>query len=187
MARYSTKELNWKDKRSRLIRSIVTVGSGIIVLFVVLYNIDRPIGEVIPEMGSRIHVTEGIDPGPYNSNPPTSGIHYETSLEAGFYEENIYQYAEGYLVHSLEHGYVIFWYNCSILSENECMELKTQIHSVMAKADNYKVIAFPWKKIDVPVAMTAWGRLLSMESFNADTALSFIKQNREKNPEPAGH
>jgi len=103
------------------------------------------------------------------------------------YEDNTYQYAEGYLVHSLEHGYVIFWYNCSILIENECVELKTQIRSVMAEADNYKVIAFPWAKIDVPVAMTAWGRLLSMESFNADTALSFIKQNRERSPEPAGH
>jgi len=187
MAKHSIKEINRKDKRSRLIQSIVSIGSAIIVLFLVLYNIDRPIGEVIPEMGSRIHVDEGIDPGPYNSNPATSGMHYETSLEAGFYEDNVYQYAEGYLVHSLEHGYVIFWYNCSILSENECMELKTQIRSVMAEADNYKVIAFPWTKIDVPVAMTAWGRLLNMESFNADTAFSFIKQNRERSPEPAGH
>lgn len=187
MAKNIGKKSNRETRQSRLIQTIVFSGATIIVLLLVLYNINRPIGAVIPENESRIHVEEGTDPGPFNSNPPTSGKHYETSLDAGFYEDNVYEYAEGYLVHSLEHGYVIFWYNCSILSENECLELKTQIRSVMAEADNYKVIAFPWTKIDMPVAMTAWGRLLEMERFDSNMAIAFNEQNREKSPEPAGH
>jgi len=176
-----------QQRKPATVMPVLFIGASLIVLFLVLYNINRPIGQVIPEMGSRIHIEEGKDPGPYNSNPPTSGIHYETSLEAGFYEDNPYEYAEGFLVHSLEHGYVIFWYNCSLLGAEDCQALKIQIRDVMEQAGNYKVIAFPWATIDVPVAMTAWGRLLDMDKFDPEKALAFIEQNRERSPEPAGH
>ncbi|NOH04996.1 MAG: DUF3105 domain-containing protein [Chloroflexi bacterium] len=69
-----------------------------------------------------------LAPGQYNSDPPTSGLHYATEARAGFYEENIYTYPAAYLVHNLEHGYVIIWYNCDLLNETGCAELKSQIH-----------------------------------------------------------
>ncbi len=47
------------------------------------------------------HVPEGTDPGPYNSNPPTSGPHYGQEYEAGFFDEQSpesrVKYTEGYL------------------------------------------------------------------------------------------
>ena len=65
-------------------------------------------GEAIPEMVSSPHIAPDSDPGEYNSDPPTSGLHYASEAEAGFYDENIYTHPAGYLVHNLEHGYVIF-------------------------------------------------------------------------------
>lgn len=141
-------------------------------------------GERVPIMGDISHVPEGSDPNPYNSNPPTSGIHYPEDLKAGFYTENSYDYPEGYLVHNLEHGYVIFWYNCNLLSDAACTTLKSQIQSVMDEKDNFKLIAYPWEKTDVPVVLTSWGRTLPMESFDREAALDFYRRNLNKAPEP---
>lgn len=47
----------------------------------------------------------------YNSNPPTSGDHFANWTKKGVYD---LPRADGNLVHSLEHGYVIIWYDCQI-------------------------------------------------------------------------
>ena len=91
---------------------------------------------------------------------------------------------EGYLIHNLEHGYIIFWYNCNILDENECTALTDQIRQVMDSFDNFKTIAFPWDSIDVPLVMTSWGRLLRFETFDAELASNFYRTNLNKAPEP---
>lgn len=144
------------------------------------------LGEDVPIMPDTTHVAEDTDPGPYNSDPPTSGKHYEATLNAGFYNDGDVSadYPEGHLVHNLEHGYVIFWYNCSLLDETGCTELKGQIQEVMADENNFKVIAFPWPSIDVPVVMTSWGRILRMESFDPQVAQNFVQNRRNKAPEP---
>lgn len=46
----------------------------------------------------------------YNSNPPTSGDHYPAWITKGFYDT---PRLDPFLVHSMEHGYVIFWYDCA--------------------------------------------------------------------------
>lgn len=45
----------------------------------------------------------------YKSNPPTSGPHYAEPEKPGVYSTPP---LDGKLVHSMEHGYVIIWYNC---------------------------------------------------------------------------
>jgi hypothetical protein len=140
-------------------------------------------GEEIPIMSSS-HITVDSDPGKYNSDPPTSGPHYPNEAQAGFYDTNIYQYPAGYLVHNLEHGYIIFWYNCAGLSESACSELKSQIKAVMDEVNNVKLIAYPWDSVDVPVVMTSWGRLQKVETFDAAQARAFYKTNLNRSPEP---
>jgi hypothetical protein len=134
------------------------------------------------------HVEDGTDPGPYNSNPPTSGTHFPSTFEAGFYDEedmvSMPPYPEGYLVHNLEHGYVIFWYNCAPLDPTACDEMKAQIQGVMEEFDGYKLIAFPWSTIDVPVVMTSWGQMQEMERFDEGLARRFIRRNLNEAPEP---
>jgi hypothetical protein len=147
-----------------------------------------PMGQEFDVMAAN-HVAEGSDPGPYNSNPPTSGRHYASEYDAGFYRPGdpatLAPYPAGYLVHNLEHGYVIFWYNCEALdSSADCTALKDAIAAVMDQADNWKMIAFPWTSIDTPVVLTTWGRLLAMDEFDADLAMDFVRRNRNQAPEP---
>ena len=130
------------------------------------------------------HIPADSDPGEYNSDPPTSGPHYADEARAGFYDTNSYQYPAEYLVHNLEHGYVIFWYNCGLLDDDACTELKSQIKSVMDEFNNVKVIAYPWDSLDVPVAMTSWGRLHKMKTFNEAQARAFYGSNLNRSPEP---
>lgn len=43
---------------------------------------------------------------------------------------------------------------------------------------------YPWKSLEVPLAMTSWGRLQRFETFDAAQASAFIKANRNRAPEP---
>lgn len=65
-------------------------------------------GTLVDDLG-RDHVPVGTKVE-YNSNPPTSGNHYEEWVRAGVFDR---PQEDGYLIHSLEHGYVIISYNCS--------------------------------------------------------------------------
>lgn len=172
-----------QQTRHNLIWGVLGVGVLAVISVFVWQGVQPRAGEEIPIMSSS-HITLDSEPGKYNSDPPTSGPHYPNEAQAGFYDTNIYQYPAGYLVHNLEHGYIIFWYNCARLSESACSELKSQIKAVMDEVNNVKVIAYPWDSIDVPVVMTSWGRLQKVETFDAAQARAFYKTNLNRSPEP---
>ena len=177
-------------KRNRILKRLMWVGLFVIVIGILgyaLFSRPRPAaGEAVDVMPDTSHVAEGNDPGPYNTDPPTSGRHYDNEMDAGFYNERDKQvpYPAGYLVHDLEHGYVIFWYNCSLVSDQECSDLKSNIKSVMDQVNNFKVIAYPWSSIDVPVVMTSWGRIQKFDQFDPGQAQAFVQANQNKAPEP---
>ena len=169
--------------RTKFVWSGLGLGVLAIVGLMVWQGVRPRTGEEVPIMTST-HIAADSDPGEYNSDPPTSGPHYSSEAPAGFYDTNSYQYPAGYLVHNLEHGYIIYWYNCGLLGEAACTDLKSQIKSVMDEVNNVKAIAYPWDSLDVPVAMTSWGRLQKMETFNAAQARAFYKSNLNRSPEP---
>jgi hypothetical protein len=176
-------------QRREQIRNYAIWGSlGLLLLavigFVVWQGVRPAAGEAIPEMVSTPHIPPDSDPGEYNSDPPTSGLHYASEAEAGFYDENIYTYPAGYLVHNLEHGYVIFWYNCDIISESECSDLKSQIRTVIDELGGTKLIAYPWPSLDVPVAVTSWTCLQKFETFDPEQAKAFYRTNLNRAPKP---
>lgn len=47
-----------------------------------------------------------------------------------------------------------------------------------------KMIAYPWPSLDVPLAMTSWGRLQKFETFDAQAAKAFYRANLNRAPEP---
>lgn len=186
-------------KRRQQIRLFGLILVGVLVLGGIAFAVTRSQnkglpstgnpGRAVPVMADTSHYPEGGELPEHNSNPPSSGPHYASTYQVGFYDEaraaTLPTLHEGYLVHNLEHGYVIFWYNCALLEDAAaCDTLKTQIQDVMDQADNFKVIGFPWPSIDYPVVMTSWGRVLEFESFDPETALAFILHNRNKAPEP---
>ena len=177
-----------RQRREQMRNYALWAGLGLVVLavigFIVWQGARPAAGEEIPIMTSDPHIPPDTDPGKYNSDPPTSGLHYAGEAEAGFYDTNSYTYPAGYLVHNLEHGYVIFWYNCDIISESECSDLKAQVQSVMDELSGTKLIAYPWPSLDVPVAVKSWGRLQKFETFDADQAKAFYRTNLNRAPEP---
>ncbi len=144
-------------------------------------------GESIAIQG-RSHIQVGEAHDPYNSDPPTSGPHYETPAEAGFYEAAP---VDEQLVHSMEHGYVIIWYNCSSLSPDDCSRLKNDIRDTMGQVENSpithtsKLIATPRPTMDHLLALTSWGRLDKFDSFDKQRILNFIRVFRDAAPEPS--
>jgi hypothetical protein len=200
MSKSTRERIKAKKRRARL----RNVAIGAVIVFVVAAGLtylanqsrERESGAAIPipqvqlveEMEEVSHVAEGTDPGPYNTDPPTSGKHYATQAFAGFNDESDLEsfgdYPPGYLVHSLEHGYVIFWYNCDAFGGADCEDLKDDIQRVMGRVGDFKVIAFPWSSIEVPVVMTSWGRMLSFEQFDADIAEQYVRNFRNQAPEP---
>ena len=66
------------------------------------------IGEKKEDLG-RDHVTDiyGVN---YNSNPPISGPHFPVWAKKGLYDRLL---SDGYLIHSLEHGYIVISYDCT--------------------------------------------------------------------------
>lgn len=186
-------QVHARQRRQKLITNLIWGGLGIAVLAVVgvlVWQAVRPAaGEAVAvPANSDQHVAAGTPPGPYNTDPPTGGAHYAETLPAKFYEEvdvaSLPEYPQGYLVHNLEHGHVIFWYNCDLLDETSCGNLKEQIREVMDDLNGFKVVAFPWKTLDMPVAMTSWDRIQRFESFDPTQALAFVRVNRNRAPEP---
>lgn len=186
-AKTKREERRIKSQRQRQVSLLIWGAVGLavaaIIGFVIWQGVKPAAGEAVAEMESP-HIATDTDPGVYNSDPPTSGPHYAEEADAGFFETNIYTYPAGYLVHNLEHGYVIFWYNCDLISESECSTLKTEIRAVMDELGGTKLIAYPWQTLDVPVVLTSWTRIQKLESFDAEQAKAFYRANLNRAPEP---
>lgn len=179
-------------KRSSQIQSSVIWGAlGLATLglfgFLVYNAIRPPAGEAV-EIVSREHVPEPTPPGPFNTDPPTSGAHYADTFEPGFYSEedlaSLPPHPAGYLVHNLEHDYSIVWYNCSILTQAECDSMVADIRQALEAMSGSKLIAFPWSTQAEPVVFTHWGRILRFEAFDARALANFHRANLGRAPEP---
>jgi len=136
----------------------------------------------IPDLG-----TDHVDTGSYvnyNSNPPTSGPHYGQSLSAGFYEDVV---EDGHIVHSMEHGYVVIWYNCDGVNNQACDDLKSQIETIITDHNTYKLIGMDRTGgMDHLIALTSWGKLAYLDKFDEAFINDFIDANQNKSPEPGG-
>ena len=94
------------------------------------------------------------------------------------------------VVHNLEHGYVVIWYNCSTRDEAQCQTLKAQIKEVMQRArpvvfttDAKKLIAAPRPGLDSLLALTAWNRIYKLNAFEETSVTQFINDFRNRAPE----
>lgn len=181
-------KMHERQRKQKIKTNLIWGGIGAVVLamigLIIWQGVRPAAGESVQIMVSDPHIPVDSDPGQYNSNPPTSGRHYAEEAQTGFYESNIYTYPAAYLVHNLEHGYVIFWYNCDLLDESGCANLKEQIRTTIDELGGTKLIAYPWNTIDVPLVMTSWGRLQRFETFDAEQAKTFYRANLNKAPEP---
>ncbi len=184
-----------RRQNSHLLTYLLLGGGAVIVIFIVALLIQSSsqaappvalMGTPVPNL-SRDHIPNTQDPNPYSTNPPSGGHHFDTTLPAKFYQESdlasLPKYPEGYLVHNLEHGYVIFWYNCAVPG-TDCAALKQSIQNVMNKYGGDKLIAFPWSSLTVPLAMTTWGQVMYFQKVDEALMGKFVQTNRYQAPEP---
>lgn len=134
--------------------------------------------------GAQQHLAEGQTTN-YEDSPPTHGPHATSALPAGVYDDpftnvlgdrpTIYQ-----AVHSLEHAYVILWYEDLTTEEQRALERRYE--------DERKVIVVPYPQLedDTKMALTAWGRSVKCEEPSARVADAFIDLFRgaRSAPEP---
>jgi hypothetical protein len=114
----------------------------------------------------------------YKQNPPTSGDHNEFAAEDGSY---LVAPQFETLVHSLEHGRVILWYQ-----PNAPAQLKGQVKALFDE-DNFHMIAVPNdRKMPSQIAASSWTRSITCPEVNNSTwdALRLFRDRyRDQAPE----
>lgn len=169
------------------------------------------VGQVV-EIQSRDHIKVGEVHPAYNSNPPTSGWHYNDPVSAGIY---ITEFPDENLIHSLEHGYVIISYNCNVKEESsyklvpkvlahgeelestpsaessssaitlgeDCHNLQDGLRDLVNANKGWKLILTPRTKLEFRVVLTAWGRIDKFNNFDKERIERFIKTYLNQGPE----
>ena len=220
-----------KVEQGEKTKRLLLLGGGVVVIIIVgilswflLQKSTEPEkpkpGKEVADIGQQ-HVADTTSVT-YNSNPPTSGSHFEVWAKRGAYSNVI---ADGYLIHSLEHGYVIISYNCASKEESKefasasaglftiaklkpdskmsaftsenppaqeiglpesfqsdsCKKIVEQL-SVFLK-DFDRVIIVPRPQMESKIAVTAWNRIDTMDSFDEERIRSFIAAFHNAGPE----
>jgi hypothetical protein len=181
-----TRKQRREEKEAQRRRSqLAWIAAGVIVALllvgVVGWSIrqsSQPVpGEAVPIQGQQ-HIAPGQSHPPYNSDPPTSGWHYDQPADAGFYETAL---PDEQLVHNLEHGHVIISYDCSKLAD--CEPVKAELRAIVGRFQRWKVVAVARENADAAIALTAWGRIDKLETYDEDRIVAFVKHWRDRGPE----
>lgn len=100
--------------------------------------------------GTQQHVPVGTEMS-YPDSPPAAGRHWERwdPMERKFYTADD-RPELGLLVHNLEHGYTILWYDETIANDEEKLDLVRAIASKYKGTDNFRLRfkAVPWTDKD---------------------------------------
>jgi hypothetical protein len=105
----------------------------------------------------------------YDTNPPSGGDHYANWANFQTYD---FPVPPGFIVHSLEHGAVAFWYNCPEGCADEVDEVQDFIDALPEDplcdgADSVRrVILVPNPDLESRWAASAWGWTLNAECFD---------------------
>jgi hypothetical protein len=150
-------------------------------------------GEFHPSQGN-LHLRNGQPFSAYSTDPPTSGPHWiggaafttpKGRIVAippawGVYDEELPKEA---LVHAMEHGGVIVWYNPAAGCDGDCQSSVTRLvtHYV---AGGRHVILVPYHGLHTAVALTAWTRLERLDRVDVSAIDAFVAaHDRRYDPE----
>lgn len=121
-----------------------------------------------PADGNQDHVPVGTEMPPYPDAPPAFGQHWETwdGMERKFYTPSD-RPDLGLIVHNLEHGYTILWYDETAADDDEMMDQVRAISQKYKGTSNLrlKFKAVPWTEDDGAafpkgqhIAFTHWSK-----------------------------
>jgi hypothetical protein len=177
------------DPRLLIVGGVLVVGVVLIVVALVVFSKpDASIGIPQPDKGGT-HVQDGTDvrgsnPDAYGSLPATSGPHWADPDDWGVYTT---PQAESQVVHNLEHGGIVVWYQPDKLDAAGVAQL-TQWANQQLRGAQFKVILSPWSGADFghPIAVTAWNYLLYQDAVDIGQISGFLQAHYQRSPEPNG-
>lgn len=150
---------------------ILSLVGGLAFYFMTKKRVPKP-GQVFESLGNE-HVRELASPHkPYNSVPPTSGPHLPRIAPWGI---ATVQVPDELIVHNLEDGGIVISYDPVRLDGPSIEKLK----GIMGKYDD-QILLHPYTKpaLEKPIALTAWTRLLTLESVDEGKIVEFITAYR---------
>jgi hypothetical protein len=176
------------DPRILVIGGVLVI--GLVVLGVVLLfggGSGARVGQRMADEGAG-HVNQGQVPT-YQSRPATSGQHWNVGggvapMNWGVYTTPV---PEPAIVHNLEHGGVVIWYQPGEASADDVAAL-TQYVEQQVRSAKFKVILSPWGGEDFghPIAATAWNWMLYQDAADVDEIRAFVDDHYGEAPEPFG-
>lgn len=139
-----------------------------------------PVVDVPPAPGVPRHLNGELT---YDRVPPSSGDHHPnpmTALRRVFTPEDGAPVER--IVHNLEHGYVVVWYDPA-RADTELLD------SVLDTIDERKVFAAPWPRggMPAPYVVTAWGHEQHCTGVSGEAVRAFFAEHGGPNgeaPEP---
>jgi len=178
------------DWRLLAIGGILVLGVAVLLLVFLFGGGGSPNGSSIGVHqidDGRNHIQEGVAGGPYHSIPATSGPHWSSADSPGPW--GIYPTAQPQerMLHNMEHGGIIIWYEPSRLDAAGVATLTAWVQQQITTSQ-FKVILTPWSGPDFghPLAVTAWDWLLYLDTANTDSVRAFLDAHYGQAPEPFG-
>lgn len=145
---------------------------------------EQPIPPNVPE-GVEFFDNEGHDHIPENSlsffktDPPTSGPHSLRWLPPSIYKAN--ETTRELLVHNLEHGNIVIYFNRALLSDADFKWLSELTNQYLGQWDGMLMVARDDK--EHPLILTAWRAMLRMKGLDQEKVTKFVEAFRGRGPE----
>jgi hypothetical protein len=176
------------DMRLLIVGGVLVLGA-IVLVVVLLFGVGEGtrVGTRMVDEGAS-HVQQGEVPN-YRSVPATSGPHWNlgNGIAPIFWGVYTTPQAEPAVVHNLEHGGIVIWYQDTATDED--VATLTQFVQQQLGTQNFKIILSPWAGEDFghPIAVTAWDWQLFLDSADTDQIRAFQNDHPPTDaPEPGG-
>ncbi len=192
------------DWRLLAIGGLLLVGLLVVVMVLIFGSAPNPSAGTAQPNDGQLHTAIGADcrnpaqqndatncgTDPYSSLPATSGPHWDPSGIANWGVYSTPQ-PETQLIHNLEHGGVVIWYDPQALDAESIDALTTYVNTQTASgiSGRYKFILTPWggdQPLPAPVVATAWRWLLELETADTGAIDEFAREHYGQAPEPNG-
>ena len=110
-------------------------------------------------------------PVTYDTNPPSGGSHYAIWPAFQSYD---FPLPAGFAVHALEHGAVVFWYNCPEGCADEVAEVEAFIAGLPedplceGQGSPRRTVLVPYPELATRWGASSWGFALTADCFDAE-------------------
>ena len=192
------------DWRLLAIGGLLIVGLLVVVMVLIFGSAPSASAGVQQANDGQLHTAIGVDcrdpqqqsdstncgSDPYSSLPAASGPHWDPSGIANWGVYSTPQ-PETQLIHNLEHGGIVIWYDPEALNAESIDALGSYVNTQTASgiSGRYKFILSPWggeEPLPAPVVATAWRWLLELETADTGAIDEFAREHYGLAPEPNG-